>query len=495
MTGAAMSLSDVEALIARAPRSDEWVDLEFKKTTAEREAAMETLCAFLNGRGGTVIFGVTPAGRIVGQDVSDQTVREVTALFQHVEPGAMIELHRVPVADAGGKELLVLGVVPLHEQQPYTYRAHAYWRDGSSTTTMPQAVMQQLLARREHAKTRWENRVADGVTLDDLDAEEIRRTLRLGIDVGRIQEEGALEPADILAKLHLMRDGRPLNAAVALFGRPAPGDFPQCRLHLAHFDGLTKDADMLDHRPPIYGHAFLLAREAEAFLRRRLPQAGRLVPGLFARADEPLFPTKALREVLHNALAHRDYAHPGGSVHVAIYADRVEVTNSGGLPPDLTVADLKRVHESKPRNPLIADVFYLRGLIDEWGRGTRAVVRLCTQAGHPEPEFFELPGGFGVRLPSARPLGPARATAAVTPRQQDILNLLAAGPLPLRDIAARVGGDVKRETVGDDLAVLKAAGLVAHEGRGRSSAWSVLPAALHGGADGGAQQPAQNAGE
>lgn len=472
-----MRLADVDALIARSPQSDEWVDLEFKKTTGEREAAMETLCAFLNGRGGTVVFGVTPAGKIIGQDVSDHTVREVTALFQHFEPGTIIDLHRVPVGE-GGRELLVVTVTPLHEHQPYTYRAHAYWRDGSSTTTMPQAVMQQLLARREHAKTRWENRVADGVLVTDLDAEEIRRTLRLGVEAGRIQEEGDLEPADVLAKLHLLRDGQPLNAAVALFGRPAPGDYPQCRLHVAHFDGLTKDADMLDHRPPIYGHAFLLAREAEAFLRRRLPQAGRLVPELFTRVDEPLFPTKALREVLHNALAHRDYAHPGGSVHVAIYADRVEVTNTGSLPPDLTVADLKRVHESKPRNPLLADVFYLRGLIDEWGRGTRAIVRLCTQAGHPEPEFFELPGGFGVRLPSARPLGPARPSAAVTPRQHDILNLLASGSLPLRDIAARLGSGVSRETIGDDLAAMKTAGLVAHQGRGRGSAWSLLPTAL-----------------
>ena len=341
--------------------------------------------------------------------------------------------------------------------------------------------MQQLLARREHAKTRWENRVAEGVAVADLDEDEIRRTLRLGIEAGRIEgDEGVLAPLEILAKLHLVRDGRLLNAAIALFGRSAPGDYPQCRLHLAHFDGLTKDADMADHRPPVYGHAFALAREAEAFLRRRLPRAGRVVPGLFAREDEPLFPTKALREALHNAFAHRDYAHPGGSVHVAIYADRLEVTNAGALTPELTLDDLKRVHESRPRNPLIADVFYLRGLIDEWGRGTRAIVRLCTQSGHPEPEFFAPPGGFGVRLPSARPLGPVAPGLAVTPRQQDILNLLAGGELPLRAVAARLGGGAAAETVGDDLAALKAAGHVGNRGRGRGSTWFILPAALDG---------------
>ena len=93
---------------------------------------------------------------------------------------------------------------------------------------------------------------------------------------------------------------------------------------------------------------------------------------------------KTLREVLANAFAHRDYAHAGGSVHVAIFSDRVEVTNPGTLPMGMSVEDLLVEHESKPRNPLIAKVFFRRKLIDEWGRGTRSVVRLCRNAGHPD---------------------------------------------------------------------------------------------------------------
>ena len=51
--------------------------LEFKKSTAEKDRACRTLCAFANGRGGRVLFGVTPAGRIVGQTVSDHTLEEL----------------------------------------------------------------------------------------------------------------------------------------------------------------------------------------------------------------------------------------------------------------------------------------------------------------------------------------------------------------------------------------------------------------------------------
>ena len=52
---------------------------------------------------------------------------------------------------------------------------------------------------------------------------------------------------------------------------------------------------------------------------------------------------------------------------------------------------LKKDHTSLPRNPLIASVFYARGLIEKWGRGTQKIVQLCVAAGHPEPEFWSSP--------------------------------------------------------------------------------------------------------
>ncbi|MBI3924540.1 MAG: hypothetical protein HY319_03290 [Armatimonadetes bacterium] len=134
------------------------------------------------------------------------------------------------------------------------------------------------------------------------------------------------------------------------------------------------------------------------FLTRHLPVAGRLQPGVFERYDEPLFPTLALREALVNALCHRDYSAPGGSISLAIYDDRLEITNEGRLPEGLRVEDLKLDHPSRPRNPLIARAFYLRKLVEEWGRGTLQIVELCTKAGHPEPEFEEVGGSMLVRF-------------------------------------------------------------------------------------------------
>src|SRR5439155_12284518 len=130
----------------------------------------------------------------------------------------------------------------------------------------------------------------------------------------------------------------------------------------------------------------------ERFLRDSLPIAGRVVPSLFEREDDPLYPPVALREALANALCHRDYSIGGGSVAVAVYDNRLEITSSGTLHFGLTVDQLYHPHESLPWNPLIARAFYRRGIIEAWGRGTLKIMELSEKAGLLAPEIEESGG-------------------------------------------------------------------------------------------------------
>lgn len=473
-----MERGDVEVLIERGPES-EWVDLELKKTLAEKEAAMRTLCGFLNNRGGTVVFGVTPSGEIRGTELTDENVRNMGDLFRFFEPAVEIQQQRAMFND--GKGVLLLTVQPVPDEVPYTYHGRPYLRNGSRTDSMPQNIFEQKLNERGSAKSRWENRVASDFAFVDIDADEVRRTARIGIAEDRVPDEDATgDIPELLTKFRVVRGDSLLNAAVALFGQPDPSNYPQLRLHLAHFNGRTKGADMLDHRPPVEGHAFKLLRAAEEFLLRRLPQSGRVLPGVFERVDEPVFPIKVLREVLANAFAHRDYSQASGSVHVAIYTDRVEVTNPGVLPPGLTLDDLFKQHESKPRNPLIARVFYMRKLIDEWGRGTRLIVRLCRDAGHPDPEFFIQGGSFGVRLFSNVPLGPVLAQRfGLKPGEVSLLRALRRGDSSVRELVASLKGSTSTSAARAYLGHLKALELVGNEGRrGPGAKWRISATGL-----------------
>jgi ATP-dependent DNA helicase RecG len=250
------------------------------------------------------------------------------------------------------------------------------------------------------ATQRWETQAAEGYSPADLDLGEIDRTVRAALDRRRL-ERSPSDPMDALDKLHLRVDGRLLRAAVVLFGCKLMPDYPQCSVSLACFMGATT-AEFLDQRQS-HGHAFQLLDEAFRFIIERIPVASRIVPGNLIREDIPLYPSSALREALVNALCHRDYTIRDRAVSVAIYDDRVEIASPGLLPSSITLADLKRSHSSVPCNPLIADVFYRRGLIEGWARGTQQIVDWCLAAGQPEPKFEEREGDFIVRLfPSMR---------------------------------------------------------------------------------------------
>ena len=111
--------------------------LEHKRSTGELKEGMHSLCAFLNGSGGMVLFGVRPDGAVEGQTVSDQTLRDIAQAADRFEPPAHVSIHRIKVKP--GREVVVAAVEGGVDMRPYTYEARPYQRVGSTTRRMPQA--------------------------------------------------------------------------------------------------------------------------------------------------------------------------------------------------------------------------------------------------------------------------------------------------------------------------------------------------------------------
>jgi ATP-dependent DNA helicase RecG len=436
--------------IAAWAASGESEALEFKKSTAEKDRACRTLCAFANGQGGRLLFGVMPSGKVVGQTVTDRTLEELAQEFQGFEPPLFPTVDRVPVG--AGREVLVLAV-PRNARSPVAFRGVAYERVLNTTRTMPHATYQRLLLEEMHATERWENRPAEGWDIARLDRREMVLTLEESIRRGRIDDPGTREPLEILRGLGLLVDGDRLSrAAVVLFCKDEEQlpDFPQLQLKVARFKGVTRD-EFLDNRQ-FHGNAFALMRRAERFLIESLPIAGRIVPGRMEREDTPLLPVEALREALANAFVHRDYAIGGGSVGVALYDDRLEIISIGDLHFGLTPEALFREHESKPWNPMIARTFYRRGIIETWGRGTLKIARLMQESGHEPPVMsvragavvltFALAGKTTEKTPGKTPQkAPQKAPQKPPQKTPDaILGLLRKQPgLSFSEIAALLG--------------------------------------------------------
>ena len=461
-----MNLDELRCLVALG----ESETLELKETTGGLTAGVRTICAMLNGgRGGYVLFGVRDDGRITGQQIAADTLERLANELRRITPRADV---RVEVTGIEGDRSVIAVLVP-ESSVVHTIDRVPYQRIANTTGQMPDELYRRRVVDEELVASAWESRPAEGCTLADLDEREIVLTVEEAIRRQRLEDPGTREIELLLIGLGLLANGQFCNAAVVLFGREERlrGRFPQCLLRMARFRGVTK-SEFDDNRQMI-GNAFAMYRAAQRFYIDHLPVAGRIAPGQFERIDEPLYPTEALREAIANAICHRDYVVPGDSIGIAIYDDRLEISSPGLLPFGLTPEDLTRPHASRRRNPLIAEVFYRRGIIEQWGPGTLKMIELCQEAGFPEPAFESSRHETTVRFQHGRPLGSVSVARALSPLQEELLAILRMhGPLSLGQIRVLVKGDVPEPTVRDNLRKLKEMNLVSLSGQRRWARWS-----------------------
>ena len=372
-----MTLEELGKLVA----DGEGDQVEFKETTGQRTEACRTLCAFLNGDGGAVVFGVTKKGKLTGQLVSDETKRNLAAAFCDIEPGLEIPVEYVPVDDT---HQAIVCRVESGPRKPYVYDGRPYRRLQSSTMKMPQDQYVAMIAARGGYQSKWELEWNENVTLGDIDFDEVKRTAHIAVSEGRLSPDVDInDPKDLLRRFGLLKGEQPLNGAMAVFGKNLTF-YPHCMLKMAWFKGKDKTT-FLDNRL-VTGNIIELQSEAMAFCFKHLNLSG-VVKGLY-REEELEVPVEALREAIINALAHRLYSSNGG-VSLAIFEDRVEISNPGNFSLDAASQRVEPGMASNPRNPLIARVLYLRKAIEMWGRGIGLIVTACEKAHLAPPRIYE----------------------------------------------------------------------------------------------------------
>ncbi len=186
---------------------------------------------------------------------------------------------------------------------------------------------------------------------------------------------------------------KPTNGAVLLFADNHIDYFPDARIRLARFLGIDK-THILDHQDLIVPLSMAL-NPILAFIRRNTAMAAEF--GATKRKDIPEYPTVVVREAIINALVHTDYSIKGVSIQVAIFDDRMEITNPGCLPFGLNMeAALSGI--SQLRNRVIGRVFRELNLIEQWGSGFERMRSACLKQDIPEPKIEEIGNFFRVTL-------------------------------------------------------------------------------------------------
>lgn len=468
-----MKMSQLKAIVKRG----ESEVLEFKTSTGSLDGAMKTICAFLNSEtGGTVIFGVKDNGQIVGQEVTDKTRKEIAGELNKIDPYEKIAVKYIPVSC--GRQAIVL-MVKSGDKAPYAYDGRSFIRNQS--TTMRMTKEEYMYLHHHNNPTLWEGLTNATCRLSDLDHKRIREVVQMAVFEKRLPKTAMKASIpDILKKLELLVNGKLTNAAVILFCKSEQQPFMQASLKLARFRGIDK-TEFLDTKM-FRANAFDLYDKAIDYLTFILPVAARIVPGKAARVEEPAIPYNVLREAVTNALIHRDYSHAGGSIDIAIYDDRVNITNFGSLPKGVHLSQLSKEHSSVQRNPVIANIFYLCGMIEKWGRGTLDMIQDCKAAGNQPPKYAEVGGTFSVTLPLKTPMRtiipvPSHITdqPVLTDRQKEIINILKRGPMSREQIMEKMSIKLTDRIMQLELSKLKGLGLITHEGagKGRFVTWSL----------------------
>lgn len=308
----------------------------------------------------------------------------------------------------------------------------------SVTTTMPQSIYNELLMQRG-GRYGLESMAKPDLELSDLDEDVIIGAVRAGIDSGRLPESTIREEIPtILEKFDLLHNHFINNAAAVLFGNKFY-NYPQCLLRMARFKGKNKN-EFIDNQR-INGNIYNLLDAAMNFFFKHLSISGKIEK--MYREEELSIPYKALRECCINAFAHRHYHHPGSSVSIAIYDDRVEITNSGNFPAGMSVERILNTHDSQPQNPIIANVLYKSKVLENWGRGIGLMVEECRRVGIQDPEFHT-DGGFvwvvfhysqpADIIPTSTPQAPHKVKFIDKPQEEAIIQVLLNGILSVKEI-------------------------------------------------------------
>jgi len=345
-----------------------------------------TLVGMANTIGGTVLIGIVPrSGRIQGVRDPESVIDLLFQAALLADPPLILPIPQIEMV-AGAQ--IVRAVVPPGLPQVYSLEGRYLGRKGNQTSPFSSRHLRQLLM--ERGVLQFESRAPPNASLADLDPEHLA-AYRVALNLpenepfeGILLRRGCLQLEEGLLK--------PTYAALLLFGINPQQWLPSATLLAARFPGGAFSDEFI--KQDIRGTLPEQLRQAEVFVRDHLRSTARLV-GL-TRLETPEYPLAAVRELLVNAVAHRDYNQQGDGIHLHIFADRLEVHSPGALPGPVNLENLLEARFS--RNAVIAQVLSDLGFVERLGYGLNRVVGTMRQYGLADPGFEEIGGTFRVTL-------------------------------------------------------------------------------------------------
>jgi ATP-dependent DNA helicase RecG len=345
------------------------------------------LAAMANTRGGILLLGIGARGdRPVGVDDVTAVIDRVLQAALLIEPPLII-----PLPQSVRVQGVTLIVAQVPQGMPYVYGIKGRYlaRQASATIPLPPHILRRLMF--ERGDVTFEAEPARYATRDDLE------WMLVESYTNSLPGMKEFSPEQIMLKRSCLvpHEGKlcPTNAGILLFGKDPQQFVRGSDITAARFAG-TEMSDVFT-RQDINGTLPQQIRRAETFLVDNLRKGVHLGEHM-ARTEQLEYPLQAVRELVVNAVAHRDYSIQGDGIRLYLFSDRLEIISPGGLAGPVTVDNI--VDERFSRNSIIVQVLSDMGFIERLGYGVDRVLALMREDRLPQPLFTETSGGFRVSL-------------------------------------------------------------------------------------------------
>lgn len=395
-------------------KTGEGYTLEVKETL--NSSISREICAFANASGGKIILGVKDNGEIAGFNLTNAINSRIQDTVRNIDPALSIAVEKV--------SNLAIIYVPEGKEKPYFAQGHCYLRQGANSQQLRRDDIRAFFQRENLIQ--FDRKAYPGFEENDFDKNAF------GSFIAKAGIDKTLPKEHILKSLGLITEEKINNAGVLFFSKSISKYFLNAVIGCVLYDGKTKTR-ILDKKE--FDSDFISNLNSSVIFVLRNLRIEYIIEKI-EREEKPEIPEAVLRELIINAMSHRDYF-SNGRVLIEIFSDRVEISNPGGLLFDKSELGKR----SLARNPLLVDMVLRRGLVEKVGSGiTRVRVSLKDRV-----KFEILPDWFRVIIIR-------RAPEKARKIKGKIVELIKKNPsITTSELAERVGSKLV-ERVGSKLA-------------------------------------------
>ena len=370
----------MEIDFSQLTRNSESETLELKESFSNE--ALESIGAFANAQGGTLLIGVGNNGKVTGITIGANTLEESAEKIQAKTQPRVLTSMTVEEHDRK-----TVGVIKVERSDAaVSVDGRFFKRVGRTNQIMSyQEIAYRVVAS---SNTSWDSQIEERAEIDDLDEQLVKQFIEDLNRKGRRRVPDSHNWQEALEKLELLKDRKPTRASVLLFGKDVRRFYPSAYVKAGRFKSQIDIVDDIVFEGPLFEQLEKTTIWFKDRLSRKfiIDEPALSSSSSLQRQQEWEYPLVTLREAIANAICHRDYKADIDTT-IKLFDDHLEIWNAGTLPPYLTPTDLLKPHRSYPHNKLIAQAFYNTEIIEQWGSGTMRMAEALKQQNLPAPWF------------------------------------------------------------------------------------------------------------